>query len=97
MLIMQMSKPLFFGTASARCLKDIADAWRGKMRSAGSFCLVQKQKQKMSCLFTQRHKKYVILLVKLLFAQMSVCLSLPGGASFGQAASSILPSFAWFR
>ena len=45
----------------------------------------------------QRHQKYVILLVKLLFAQKSVCLSLFGGASFGQAASSILPSFAWFR
>ena len=25
-----MSKLLFFGTASAWCLKDIADAWRGK-------------------------------------------------------------------
>ena len=96
-LIMQMSKLFCFRHRKCLMLKDIADAWRGKMRSAGSFCLVQKQKQKMSCLFMQRHKKYVILLVKLLFAQMSVCLSLLGGASFGQAASSILPSFAWFR
>lgn len=37
MLITQMSKLLWFGTASAWCSKDIADAWGGKMRSAGSF------------------------------------------------------------
>lgn len=84
-----MSKLLWFGTASARCSKDIADAWRGKNEVGWLFCLVQKQKQKITCLFMQRHRKYVILLVKLFFAQKSVCLSLLGGASFGRAASSI--------
>ena len=45
----------------------------------------------------QRHQKYVILLVKLFFAQKSVCSSLLGGASLARQHPLFLPSIAWFR
>ena len=66
------------------------------MRSAGSLPGLETKTENIMFAYAKT-PKVCDLIGQIMFAQKSVCLSLPGGASFGQAASSILPSFAWFR